>query len=397
MAVIVKKYGGSSLADAEKIKSIAVSVANLKKQGHQIILVVSAMGNTTNQLIELAYSVASQPNRRELDMLLSTGERISTALTSMALNEQGCPAISFTGSQAGILTDNVHNNARIQDVKPIRLEHELFHSGKVVVLAGFQGVSPLSKEITTLGRGGTDTSAMAMAAYFKAERCEMLKDVDGVMSADPKIIKDAKKLPSLGFLEALDMTYWGAKIIHFRAVEMAYRMNIPIYIGLAHGQGTGCIISNKETKVYEQQQILSINSHKEVLLLNTDSDNLSDIFDQIQNSLDSAQLSWPQIICTEQRNSHFHLYVCTSSEELSAFSKSIQNNSKIKVNTKKYSSLSMTCHASVASNLGAKVLKHFKNKNIQVYNFIPQAMSLSFIVAQEQLQEAIQAAHEFVV
>ncbi len=177
--LIVQKYGGATLSDPDKIKKIAQRIFNLYQSGGKIVVVVSAMGQTTNQLIELAHQVSKRPPLRELDMLLSVGERISMALLSMALNDLGCPAISFTGSQAGILTDDAHINANIIDVKAFRVE-EALKENKVVILAGFQGVSQKTKEITTLGRGGSDITAVAVAGYLKAERCEILKDVDCV-------------------------------------------------------------------------------------------------------------------------------------------------------------------------------------------------------------------------
>jgi aspartate kinase len=227
---IVQKYGGATLATPEKIKSVASGIAALAKAGNRIVVAVSAMGSSTNQLIELAHKVSNSPNRRELDMLLSTGERTSMALMSMALHDLGCEAISFTGSQAGILTTDSHFNARIVDVKAFRVDQALA-AGKIVVLAGFQGVCPETKEITTLGRGGTDTTAVAMAAYLHANRCEILKDVDGVMSADPKIVPEAKTIPVLNFEQMLEMSLWGAKVIHHRAIQQAISKNVDLYVG----------------------------------------------------------------------------------------------------------------------------------------------------------------------
>lgn len=196
-SLIVQKYGGATLADPDKIKTVSARIAE-QAQDNSLIVVVSAMGKTTNSLIDLANQVSQHPQRRELDMLLTVGERISMSLVSMALNDLGCPAISFTGSQAGIFTDDSHVNAFIKDVKPVRVE-EALKNNKVVILAGFQGVSPISKEITTLGRGGSDTSAVAMAAAFNAERCEILKDVPAVFTADPNIVESAKPIHQLNY------------------------------------------------------------------------------------------------------------------------------------------------------------------------------------------------------
>ena len=192
------------------------------------------MGKTTDELVRMAYQVSPHPNRRELDMLLTTGERISMSLMSMALSDLGVPAISFTGSQAGVMTDESHSSARILDVRPIRVREEL-DRGRIVVLAGFQGVNPVTKEITTLGRGGSDTTAVAMAAALKAECCEIIKEVDGVCSADPRIVANATPLRRLDFATLSEMCFWGAKVLHFRSVELAQSQNVPLVIKRSGG------------------------------------------------------------------------------------------------------------------------------------------------------------------
>ncbi len=235
--LIVQKYGGATLADPEKIKNVAERLYQMHEKSVQVVAVVSAMGKTTNQLIQLAQQVSSHPNRREMDMLLSTGERVSMALVSMALLDLGAPAISFTGSQSGILTDDSHENAFIQDVKAFRVE-EALAKNKIVVLAGFQGVSPTTKEITTLGRGGSDTTAVAMAAFLQADHCEILKDVPSVFSADPNCVTNVKALNELSYDEMLDMTFWGAKVLHYRSVELAKSCGVEMYVGPARQQNT---------------------------------------------------------------------------------------------------------------------------------------------------------------
>src|SRR3954465_4373867 len=202
--IIVQKYGGACLETPEKIRAVAGALAQLHGRGYRIVAVVSAMGKTTDELVRMAYQVSPHPNRRELDMLLTTGERISMSLMSMALADLGVPAISFTGSQAGVMTDDSHSSARILDVRPIRVREEL-DSGRVVVLAGFQGVNPATKEITTLGRGGSDTTAVAMAAALNATCCEIVKEVDGVCSADPRIVGHSKFLHQLDFASLSEM------------------------------------------------------------------------------------------------------------------------------------------------------------------------------------------------
>jgi aspartate kinase len=227
MPVIVQKYGGSSIADVDKIKKIASLIAAVKKEGYDVVAVVSAMGKTTNQLIESAKALSPNPEKRELDMLLSTGERISMALLCIALNELGIKAISLTGSQSGIITNDRHNDAKVIEVRPFRVQDELAR-GMVVVIGGFQGVS-YKRDITTLGRGGSDTSAVAMAAALKAERCEIYSDVDGVYTSDPNIIKEAGHLPELSFQQLQEMSEAGAKVLNAQAVQFAKESKIAIY------------------------------------------------------------------------------------------------------------------------------------------------------------------------
>src|SRR5690348_40138 len=227
--IIVQKYGGACLETPAKICAVASSLADLHRRGGRVVVIVSAMGKTTDELIKIAYQVSLHPSRRELDMLLTTGERISMSLMSMALSDLGVPAISFTGSQAGVMTDQSHSSARILDVRPIRVGEEL-NRGRIVVLAGFQGVSPVTREITTLGRGGSDTTAVAMAAALQADRCEIIKEVDGICSVDPRIVPNARPFRQLDFASLSEMCFWGAKVLHFRSVELAQSRNVPLFL-----------------------------------------------------------------------------------------------------------------------------------------------------------------------
>lgn len=227
MPVIVQKYGGSSVADPERIKGVARRIIQSRERGYEVVVVVSAMGKTTDSLLQLARQVSPDPGRRELDMLLSVGERISISLLSMAINDMGYSAISFTGSQSGIITDSSHVNARVIEVRPVRILESLAQ-GKIVIVAGYQGVS-LQKEVTTLGRGGTDTSAIALAAALQAEYCEICSDVDGVYSADPREIPEATRIAELNHDEMLELSLAGAKVLNADAVEYARRHNIVIH------------------------------------------------------------------------------------------------------------------------------------------------------------------------
>ena len=240
MKCIVQKYGGSSVADAEKLKMIARKVAEVKKQGYDIAVVVSAMGKTTNNLIELARSFSPKPARREMDMLLSTGERTTMSLLCMALQELGIDAISLTGSQSGIITNDRHNDAQVIEVRPFRVQDEMA-KGKVVVIGGFQGVS-YRRDITTLGRGGSDTTAVALAAALDAERCEIYSDVDGVYTADPAVVADAKHLPELSYPVMQEMAVAGAKVLNAQAVQFAKEKNIAIYARSTFADGKETIV-----------------------------------------------------------------------------------------------------------------------------------------------------------
>ncbi|WP_042383111.1 aspartate kinase [Streptacidiphilus melanogenes] len=244
MGLVVQKYGGSSVADAEGIKRVARRIVDTKKAGHEVVVVVSAMGDTTDELIDLAEQVSPFPAGRELDMLLTAGERISMALLAMAIKNLGHEAQSFTGSQAGVITDAVHNKARIIDVTPGRIRAAL-DKGNIAIVAGFQGVSQDTKDITTLGRGGSDTTAVALAAALKAEVCEIYTDVDGVFTADPRVVKKAKKIDWIAFDDMLELASSGSKVLLARCVEYARRYDIPIHVRSSFSGLTGTWVSNK--------------------------------------------------------------------------------------------------------------------------------------------------------
>ena len=238
MGIVVQKYGGSSVADAAGIKRVAQRIVNTRKAGHDVVVVVSAMGDTTDDLRDLAEQVTPLPPPRELDMLLTAGERISMALVAMAIAQLGHKAQSFTGSQAGVITDSAHGKAKIIDITPGRIEAAIA-DGAIAIVAGFQGVSQDTKDITTLGRGASDTTAVALAAALGADVCEIYSDVDGVFSADPRIVPTARKLDRISTEEMLEMAASGAKILHLRCVEYARRYNIPIHVRSSFSQKEG--------------------------------------------------------------------------------------------------------------------------------------------------------------
>ena len=259
MSLIVQKFGGSSVADAEGVKRVAARIAASKRAGQQVVVVVSAMGDTTDELIDLAGQVSPLPNPRELDMLLTAGERISMALLAMAIGNLGLEARSFTGSQAGIITTSTHGRARVIDVTPGRIQ-EALKDGAIAIVAGFQGISQDTKDITTLGRGGSDTTAVALAAALDADVCEIYTDVDGVFSADPRVVPAARKLKSVTYEEMLELAASGAKVLHLRCVEYARRYELPIHVrsSFSNLEGTWVVKDQPEGGSMEQAIISGI-------------------------------------------------------------------------------------------------------------------------------------------
>jgi aspartate kinase len=263
VGIVVQKYGGSSVADAEGVKRVAQRIVDAKRAGNDVVVIVSAMGDTTDELIDLAEQVSPLPPPRELDMLLTAGERISMALLAMAVGNLGHEARSFTGSQAGVITDSTHGKAKIIDVTPGRIERALAE-GAIAIVAGFQGVSQDTKDITTLGRGGSDTTAVALAAALEADVCEIYSDVDGVFTADPRIVPTAQRRARISYEEMLEMAACGAKILHLRCVEYARRYGMPIHVRSSFSKLEGTWIADaaagadSEGEVMEQAIIAGV-------------------------------------------------------------------------------------------------------------------------------------------
>ena len=273
MSIVVQKYGGSSVADVTRLRRVAERVMRARQAGHDVAVVVSAMGDTTDELLALAKQVSPNPDRRELDMLLTAGERISMALLSLAIRELGGDAISFTGSQSGIITNDRHVDARIIEVRPFRVQDELAR-GKIVVIAGYQGVS-YKKEVTTLGRGGSDTTAVAMAAALDAEYCEICSDVDGVYSADPRVVTTARRIGTLSYEETQEMAEAGAKVLNAQAVEFAKEKGIAIYARATAGPLPGPDPSSDGTVVRKSAPrmpgtVVGVVSERDLILLQGD-------------------------------------------------------------------------------------------------------------------------------
>ncbi|GAB2741055.1 aspartate kinase [Salinifilum aidingensis] len=260
MALVVQKYGGSSLESADRIKRVAERIVETRKAGNDVVVVCSAMGDATDELLDLAQQVNPAPPERELDMLLTAGERISNALVAMAIEALGAEARSFSGSQAGVLTTAAHQNARIIDVTPGRVR-EALDQGQIVLVAGFQGVAQDTHDITTLGRGGSDTTAVAVAAAMEADVCEIYTDVDGVYTADPRIAPDARHLDNVTYEEMLELAATGAKVLHLRAVEYARRYGVPLHVRSSYSAKTGTLVSGSVEDLSVEQAMITGVSH----------------------------------------------------------------------------------------------------------------------------------------
>jgi aspartate kinase len=260
VALVVHKYGGSSVANAERIKRVAERIVAARKSGDDVVVVVSAMGDTTDELLDLANQVSPVPPGRELDMLLTAGERISMALLAMAIHNLGYEARSYTGSQAGVLTTSAHGRARIIDVTPGRLQGAL-DEGAVAIVAGFQGVAQDTKDITTLGRGGSDTTAVALAAALRADVCEIYTDVDGVFTADPRIVPNARHIKEITYEEMLELAACGAKVLHLRSVEYARRAGLPIHVRSSYSHNTGTLVTGSMEDLPVEQALITGVAH----------------------------------------------------------------------------------------------------------------------------------------
>jgi aspartate kinase len=395
--LIVQKFGGATLADPTKIKHAAERIAFLAKS-HPLIVVVSAMGNTTNSLLELAQKVSNKPHRRELDMLLTAGERMSMSLLSMALNDLGCPAISFTGSQAGIMTDDSHANAFILDVKPIRVV-EALSQNKVVILAGFQGVSPKTKEITTLGRGGSDTTAVAMAAHFKALRCDILKEVPSVFTADPRKVSGAKSIPHLSYQHLADMTYWGAKVLHYKSAELALRHKVNLYVGPAADREVdfkkGTLVSAEYPINSKTEGLLGVNSHENVLLIEIPEENEQAAIDHLNKFLESRDLPPCQTLHVEMNNDKIRIWLTAPAEIINSLREDLQK-SEIRLDGKDYCTITATCMEPITQNVEKKISTTLEKAGIPAHTKIKQDCNLTFLIPKNLMQNSLQVLHQLI-
>lgn len=368
MATIVQKYGGTSVATVERIKNVAKSIVKRKREGNDIVVVVSAMGHTTDNLISLAKDISNVPDKRELDALISTGEMVSSSLLSMAIKELGEDAISYTAYQINISTNGQHGKSLINDIDKKKIDKSL-KEGKVVVVAGFQGIN-CDGNITTLGRGGSDTSAVAIAAKLNNAICEIYTDVDGIYNVDPRVYDRAKKLDYIDYEEMLELSSLGAQVMHSRSIELAEKYNIPIYVGLSNSNIKGTVIRGMNNMNMEMKSVTGLaTSDDDVAITMEDINENINIVADIFSKLAEKQINVDMISQTAPINSRISLSFTIPKEDLQEGMKIIKNyasKDKIKIdeNLTKFSIVGIGMKNT--SGVAAKMLKIFSDNNIKV-------------------------------
>jgi aspartate kinase len=398
LALFVAKFGGSSVGSVEKISNVCMRIVEMKNQGNAVVVVVSAMGDTTDDLLELAGSVGARSNRRELDMLLSTGEQQSAVLLALSLINVGCPAISLTGWQAGIKTDGQHSKARISDIEPARILEEL-DAGRVVVIAGFQGISPTG-DITTLGRGGSDTTAVALGAKLKADHCIIFTDVDGVFTADPRIVKDARKLSSISYEEMLEMASLGAVVLQPRAAEFAMLYNVDVEVRNSFNNNPGTIIT--EVAKMEKQRIVSGVAHD----LNVARIALFDVPDQpgvasiIFKTLADKDINVDMVIQSAMRDNRNDIAFTIERDEFNR-ARPVVNEIVMKIGASGMSYKTDVAKVSIVgagmqSNPGvaANMFDALAHKDINIHMISTSEIKISCIINEDDIETAVQALHD---
>ena len=398
MGLIVQKFGGTSVANVEKIQNVATRVIEEKNRGNHVIVVVSAMGKSTDELVGLAKEISSSPNKREMDMLLTTGEQITISLLAMALTEKGYPAVSLTGWQAGIKTEPVHGNARIVDIDTNRLETEL-SQGKIVIVAGFQGITE-DGAISTLGRGGSDTTAVALAAALKAEKCDIYTDVTGVYTTDPRYVKNARKLSSVSYDEMLELAHLGAGVLHPRAVEFAKNFNIPIEVRSSIEREAGTIIE-EEVNMEQNLVVRGIAFENEitrvtVVGLPNSLTGLSVIFSELAKNHINVDIIIQNTLAEQSTNLSFSIKKDDLEETIH-----VLENCKDKLNYSRIESETGLAKVSIVgsgmvSNPGvaAEMFEVLASNNIEVKMVSTSEIKVSTVIGQEKMVEAVEVLHE---
>ena len=399
MPLVIQKYGGSSVADAEKIQSVARRIAEVRKNGTGVVAVVSAMGDSTDELIELAHSVSKQPHPRELDLLLSTGELVSCTLLTMALRDLGQEAVSLTGSQAGIYTDTSHGRARIHRIDTARMLKEL-HEGRIVVVAGFQGITE-DEDITTLGRGGSDTTAVALAAALEADRCEIYTDVDGIYTADPKVVPDARKLDEIGYDEMLELANYGAKM-HPRSIELGSVYRVPIYVASSFNQTRGTLIhGNADKKEMENRiKVTGIACTTNVAKITVRSvPDRPGVAAALFEPLAQSGISVDTIVQNTSEDRTTDISFTVSGADLTVALE------KVKESAKELGAASLTSEANLAAvsvvgsgmqntpGYASRMFRVLADGNVNIDMITTSEIRISCIIKEEQAQEAVRLLH----
>ena len=396
MTCIVQKYGGSSVADVGKLRKIVELIAGLKDQNIDIAVVVSAMGKTTDELVMMAREISPKPPRREMDVLLSTGERITMSLLSMALHERGLRAVSLTGSQAGIITNDRHNDAQVIEVRPFRVQDEMA-KGKVVIIGGFQGVS-YKRDITTLGRGGSDTTAVALAAALDAERCEIYSDVDGVYSTDPSITADARHLPELSYPVMQEMSMAGAKVLHSHAVEFAKEKNIAIYTRSAFEPGRETVIRRIAPGTIIGVQ--AVVSEKQIERIRLHGEDTQALFKQAAEFLESDQVPIKEVNVTgiTTAGKHSKASFVVSTQNIYGWAQ-IKAALKNKIGARIDFDTDLAALSLIGEGLNRNNLPLLDALDLLAQNAIPvlgittTSFRISLLVAREQVEKSVQLCH----
>ena len=398
MSVIVKKFGGTSVGDTTKIKNVAKQIIRAIELGHQVVGVVSAMEGGTDRLIALAEEISSSPPERELDVLLSTGEQVSIALLAMAVSELGYEAISLTGNQVGILTDGFYSNARIVSINNARIMTEL-DLGKVVILAGFQGVT-IDDEITTLGRGASDTTAVAVAASLGAGRCEIYTDVDGIFTADPQTVKNARKLDQITHEEMLEMAGLGAKVLHSRSVELAQKFEVPLVVRSSFHRGEGTIIV-KESEMMERVVVSGVTSNKDQAKISLIGiEDKPGVAAKVFQAVAEQKINIDMIIQNIGHDGTTDLSFTVSEKDLSSTVDIIEEvRRQIKIVTVETDSniskvsvvgIGMVSHVGIA----AKMFSALAIENINIQMISTSEIKISCVIDQSQTEKAVQMVHD---
>ena len=395
--IIVQKFGGSSVANTKKIMNVAKRVAETKRKGYDIVVVVSALGDTTDNLLDLAAEISKRPPERELDMLMSTGEQMSVALLAMALNEIGVQAISFTGAQVGIMTDSSHTKAKIVDISTKRIRKELA-AGKVVIVAGFQGVN-LDQEITTLGRGGSDMTAVALAKVLNAKLCEIFTDVKGVYTADPRIVKNARKLRTISYDEMLELASLGAQVMQARSMEVASKFNVPMHVRSSIVSEEGTIIT-KEVKDMEDVLVRGVTVNKdEAKVTVCDVPDKPGEASRLFEQLAAADINVDMIIQNISRTGATDISFTVSKKDLARTEEAVKRIArsigakgvKVKKNVAKLSvvGIGMRSHSGVA----AKMFKALAAIKINIEMISTSEIKISCVIEDKAADKAVKAVH----